>query len=283
VARPFREESVAAEQQTIVRYRRNGEAGYGLIRDGAVYAAVGDVFAGATAGALVGGVDEVELLAPVEPSKIVAVGLNYLDHITEDAAGFTKPETPILFLKPPSSLAGHNADLVLPRGAEQVDGEAELAIVIGRPARYVRREDAYDSILGFACSNDVSARDYQFKDNQWMRAKGFDTFCPVGPIVTGLRADDLAIESRLNGEVKQSSRTSSLLFDVPTLVAFVSRVMTLLPGDLIMTGTPAHPPRVVAGDVIEIEIEGIGTLRNRCVAEDLPKGIAARAIDDVEA
>ncbi len=272
-------------QQTIVRYRpgSGGEAAFGLVHDGAVHAVEGDVLApgGATPGAAVGGLEEVELLAPVTPSKIVAVGLNYLDHITQDAAGFQAPETPILFLKPPSSLVGHGADIVLPRGAEQVEAEAELAVVIGRTAPYVRREDAYDHVLGLACSNDVSARDYQFKDNQWMRAKGFDTFCPLGPIVTGLRADDLAIAGRVNGETIQDSRTRHLLFDVPTLIAFASRVMTLLPGDVIMTGTPAHPPRLAVGDKVEVLIEGLPTLRNRCVAEDLPPGIAARAIDDV--
>ena len=154
--------------QTIVRYRPagGGEAAYGLVRDGAVYAAEGDIFAGARPGAAVGGVEEVELLAPVVPTKIIAVGLNYLDHITEDAAGFQAPQTPILFLKPPSALVGHGAAIVLPKGAEQVDAEAELAVVIGRPARYVRPEHAYDHVLGVACSNDVSARDYQFKDNQ---------------------------------------------------------------------------------------------------------------------
>lgn len=273
---------MASAQQTIVRYRRDGQDAYGLIQDGVVYAAEGDIFGGASAGAEVGGLDDVELLAPVTPGKILAVGLNYLDHITEDAGDFTAPETPILFLKPPSSLVGSGVPIVLPRGAEQVEAEAELTVVIGRTARYVRAEDADQYILGFAAGNDVSARDYQFKDNQWMRAKGFDTFCPIGPIVTGVRADDLAIASRVNGEARQDSHTRHLLFDVPTLVAFCSRVMTLHPGDLIMTGTPAHPPHIVPGDTVEIEIEGLPVLRNPCIAEDLPRGIAARAINDVE-
>jgi 2-keto-4-pentenoate hydratase/2-oxohepta-3-ene-1,7-dioic acid hydratase in catechol pathway len=268
--------------QTIVRYRAGGSTGYGLVVGGIVHTALGDVYAGATPGAVVGPLDEVELLAPVEPTKIVAVGLNYLDHITEDAHGFQKPEVPILFLKPPSSLIGAGAPIVMPKGAAEVDGEAELAVVIGKTARYVRREDAYDHVFGLAASNDVSARDYQFKDGQWMRAKGFDTFCPIGPIVTGLRADDLPIESRVNGEVKQSSRTSHLIFDVPTLIAFVSRVMTLHPGDVIMTGTPAHPPRLAVGDVCEIVVHGLPTLSNPCIAEELPVGIAARGVDDVD-
>jgi 2-keto-4-pentenoate hydratase/2-oxohepta-3-ene-1,7-dioic acid hydratase in catechol pathway len=272
----------AGPVQTIVRYRADGATGYGLVVGGIVHAATGDVFAGASPGAAIGPLETVQLLAPVEPSKIVAVGLNYLDHITEDAPNFQKPEVPILFLKPPSSLVGSGAPIVMPKGAVEVDGEAELAVVIGKTARYVRREHAYDYVLGLACSNDVSARDYQFKDGQWMRAKGFETFCPIGPIVTGLRAEDLAIESRVNGEVKQSSNTRHLIFDVPTLIAFISRVMTLFPGDVIMTGTPAHPPRLVAGDVCEIAIAGLPTLTNPCVAEDLPAGIAARGVDDVE-
>ena len=274
--------------QAIVRYRRGGGgAAYGLVVDGALHAATGDPFAGElTPGAELGGYDDpaaagLELLPPVEPSKVVAVGLNYLDHLTKDAPGFQRPETPILFLKPPSCLVGHGAAIVLPHGAEQVEAEAELAVVIGRTARYVRREDAYAHVLGLACANDVSARDYQFRDNQWARAKGFDTFGPLGPVVTGLRADDLAIACNVNGTTAQDARTSLLLFDVPTLIAFASRVMTLHPGDVLMTGTPAHPPRLAVGDTVEVAIEGLPPLRNPCVAEDLPAGIAARAIDDV--
>ena len=273
--------------QTIVRYRQgDGAAAWGILSGEDIAATTGDPFEGGltatgTAGQV--GADGMTLLAPTVPSKIVAIGLNYLDHITGDAPGFAKPVTPIVFLKPPSSLVGSGADIVLPKGAENIEAEAELAIVIGKRARYVRAEDAHDVILGFACANDVSARDYQFSDNQWVRAKGFDTFSPVGPITTGIRADDLSITARLNGSTVQDSRTSMLLFDVPTLVAFVSRVMTLEPGDLIMTGTPAHPPKLAVGDEIEIAIEGCAPLRNRCVAESLPSGIAARATDDFEA
>ena len=273
--------------QTFVRYRLgDGPAMYGILQGDEVATTAGDPFAGGltatgTAGRV--GADGLTLLAPTMPGKIVAIGLNYLDHITGDAPGFAKPVTPIVFLKPPSSLVGSGAEIILPKGAENVEAEAELAIVIGQRARYVRAEDAYDVILGFACANDVSARDYQFSDNQWVRAKGFDTFSPVGPITTGIRADDVSITARLNGATVQDSRTSMLLFDVPILVAFVSRVMTLEPGDLIMTGTPAHPPKLAVGDEIEIAIEGLSPLTNRCVAETLPPGIAARAIDDFEA
>src|SRR5690349_21935373 len=147
--------AMGGARRTIVRYRRDGETGYGLLIDGGVYAAQGDVFAGATPGREIGGVDEVELLAPVTPSKVVAVGLNYLDHLTEDAVGFQRPETPILFLKPPSALVGSCANIVLPRGAAQVEAEAELAVVIGRTARYVRLVAAYDYVLGLARANVV--------------------------------------------------------------------------------------------------------------------------------
>ena len=260
------------ESMHIVRYRDGKRAAYGILEDGVVRQASGDPFSGLTPGAEVGPLEEVTLLPPVEPSKIVAIGLNYLDHITQDAHGFEQPENPIIFLKPPSSLLAHGGNIVLPRGTERVESEAELAVVIGRRARYVPAERAYDYILGFTCSNDVSARDYQFKDGQWVRAKGFDTFTPLGPaIATGLRADDLAIACRLNGEVRQQSTTAKLLFGVPYLVEFISRVMTLEPGDVIMTGTPAGPPRMAPGDVVEIEIEGIGVLRNGVVAEEMPE------------
>lgn len=252
----------------IVRYQSNGEIRVGLLEDGVIRQAQGDMFSHLSAGPAVGPVDEVKLLAPVQPSKLIAIGLNYKDHIEQDTGGMDLPENPIVFLKPPSSLIGHNEPIVLPRGTESVDAEAELAIVIGTRCRHVPAESAYDVILGFAPSNDVSARDYQFKDGQWSRAKGFDTFAPVGPaIVTDVRADDLAVVSRLNGEVHQSSSTRHLLFDVPYLIEFISRVMTLEPGDVIMTGTPAGPPRLSPGDVCEIEIEEIGTLRNPVVAE----------------
>jgi 2-keto-4-pentenoate hydratase/2-oxohepta-3-ene-1,7-dioic acid hydratase in catechol pathway len=252
----------------LVRFQLAGRPAIGVVRDGTLYKAQGDLFAGPREGTAIGPIEEATLYPPVQPSKIVAIGLNYLDHITEDAPQFTPPENPIIFLKPPSSLLGHNGSIVLPTGAEQVDSEAELAIVIGRRARHVRPEEIDDYILGYTCANDVSARDYQFKDGQWARAKGFDTFCPLGPaIATGIRADDLRITCRLNGEVRQQSSTDQLIFGVPLLMEFITRVMTLEPGDVIITGTPAHPPRMAMGDVVEVEIEGVGTLRNTVTAE----------------
>jgi 2-keto-4-pentenoate hydratase/2-oxohepta-3-ene-1,7-dioic acid hydratase in catechol pathway len=247
----------------IVRFQADGASQLGLLQDGDVYAASGDIFGDLTAGARVGALDELVLLPPVMPSKLIAIGLNYRDHIEQDTPGFAVPENPIIFLKPPSALVGHGAPIVLPRGAEQVEAEAELAIVIGRRCRNVAAADAESVILGYTPSNDVSARDYQYTDGQWVRAKGFDSFAPIGPaIVTGVSPADLAITSRINGQVRQSSRTSYLIFDVPYLIEFVSRVMTLEPGDVIMTGTPAGPPKLAPGDGCEIEIEGLGVLRN---------------------
>jgi 2-keto-4-pentenoate hydratase/2-oxohepta-3-ene-1,7-dioic acid hydratase in catechol pathway len=250
----------------ITRFLLNDEAAIGVIENGVVRQAQGDMFGKLSVGPEVGVVNEMSLLPPVVPSKLIAIGLNYQDHISQDAPGFETPENPIIFLKPPSALTGHNTNIVLPPGVERVDAEAELGVVIGRQARNVRAADAWDVILGLAPSNDVSARDYQFKDGQWSRAKGFDTFAPLGPaIITDIRADDLAITCRVNGEIKQQSSTRHLIFDVPYLIEFISRVMTLYPGDVIMTGTPAGPPKLEPGDVCEVEIAGVGVLRNGVV------------------
>jgi 2-keto-4-pentenoate hydratase/2-oxohepta-3-ene-1,7-dioic acid hydratase in catechol pathway len=253
----------------IIRYQADGQGHVGVIENDIVRQARGDMFGKLSIGPEVGPVDQVQMLPVVTPSKLIAIGLNYQDHIAQDAPGFETPESPIIFLKPPSALTGHNQNIVVPRGVERTDAEAELSIVIGKQARHVKAANAYDYILGFAPSNDVSARDYQFKDGQWSRAKGFDTFAPIGPaIVTGVRADELAITCRVNGEVRQQSNTKYLIFDVPFLIEFISRVMTLEPGDVIMTGTPAGPPTLAPGDVCEVEIEGLGTLRNPVVLED---------------
>jgi 2-keto-4-pentenoate hydratase/2-oxohepta-3-ene-1,7-dioic acid hydratase in catechol pathway len=255
----------------IIRFQREGHGAYGILEGQTVHEATGDPFDRITPGVPVARLDEVVLLPSVRPSKIIAIGLNYLDHIIADGFGSQQPANPIIFLKPPSSLVGHGASIILPDGPERVESEAELALVIGRRARYIRAEQADDYILGFTCANDVSARDYQFKDGQWVRAKGFDTFTPLGPgIVTGLFPGDLQIICRVNGQVRQQSRTGQLLFDVPYLVEFISRIMTLEPGDVILTGTPGHPPVMKPGDVVEVEIEGVGTLRNPVIAEELP-------------
>jgi len=205
---------------------------------------------------------EVRLLAPCKPSKIVCLGLNYRSHAEETKLPI--PTVPLLFLKPSTAVIGPEETILLPPGAKRVDYEGELGVVIGRRAKAVPEEQAAGYILGYTCFNDVSDRYAQKHDGQWTRAKGYDTFAPIGPwIETEVSPDDLKIETRLNGELRQSARTSDLIFSVPEILAFVSGVMTLLPGDVIATGTPSGIGPMADGDIVEICIEGIGTLRNR--------------------
>lgn len=208
---------------------------------------------------------EVTLLAPCQPSKVVAVGLNYRDHAAE--LSMPAPDEPVLFLKPPTCVIGPGDSIRWPAMSARVDYEAELGVVIRDRASNIAPEQAREHILGYTCANDVTARDLQKKDGQWTRAKSFDTFCPMGPwIETDLDPGDLSIESYLNGMRKQSSRTSQLIFPVERLVSFISRIMTLLPGDVIITGTPAGIGPMQPGDDIEVRIEGIGSLKNSVVA-----------------
>jgi 2-keto-4-pentenoate hydratase/2-oxohepta-3-ene-1,7-dioic acid hydratase in catechol pathway len=211
--------------------------------------------------------DQVRLLAPVLPSKVVAVGKNYVEHAAE--MGGAVPEEPVIFLKPSTAVTGPDDAIPYPPQSSRVDPEGELAVVIGRLARRVPAEDASRYILGYTCANDVTARDLQAKDGQWTRAKGFDGFGPLGPWVeTELDPSDVAVELRVNGETRQAARTSQMAFGVSELVEFVTAVMTLLPGDVILTGTPAGVAPVEVGDVIEVDVEGIGVLRNQVVAGD---------------
>jgi len=201
--------------------------------------------------------------APPLPSKIVAVGRNYREHAAE-LGNVAPDEEPILFLKALSTLVVDGGDIVLPPESARVDYEGELALIIGRKIKSWPAERFMDALAGVCCANDVTARDLQKKDGQWARAKSFDTFCPIGPrIVAGLDPTDLAIATRVNGAVKQASRTSQMTFPPAFLVAYVSRMMTLFPGDLILTGTPAGIGPLAPGDVVEVEIDGIGILRNR--------------------
>ena len=210
--------------------------------------------------------DEARLLAPVIPTKIVAVGKNYADHAEE--MGSDVPSSPIIFLKPPTSVIGPLQPIRLPPLSNEVHHEAELAVVMGKIARNVPIEDVGPHILGYTAANDVTARDLQRLDGQWTRAKGFDTFCPLGPAIdTELDPlEGLSLTCRVNGDLRQAGSTSDLVFGVGELVAFVSSVMTLLPGDVILTGTPAGVGPIEAGDRVEVEIEGIGVLINPVVA-----------------
>jgi 2-keto-4-pentenoate hydratase/2-oxohepta-3-ene-1,7-dioic acid hydratase in catechol pathway len=208
---------------------------------------------------------DVRLLAPVLPSKVVAIGKNYAAHARE--MGGEPPAEPVIFLKPSTSVSGPGDPIVRPvKLSDRVDYEGELAVVIGRPCRDVPTERAAEYIFGYACANDVTARDLQGRDGQWARAKGFDTFCPLGPwIETELSPADLEITTTVNDAVRQQSRTSLLLHDVPALISYVSAVMTLLPGDVLLTGTPDGVGALENGDHVSVTIEGIGTLSNRVV------------------
>jgi 2-keto-4-pentenoate hydratase/2-oxohepta-3-ene-1,7-dioic acid hydratase in catechol pathway len=204
----------------------------------------------------------VRLLAPVVPSKIVCVGRNYLEHALE--LGNKLPDEPLLFLKAPSAVIADGDAITLPPESQQVEHEGELGVVIGRKARNIGHDgDPLSYVLGYTCVNDVTARDLQRRDVQFTRAKSFDTFCPVGPfIVTDLDPLDVAVTTRLNGEIKQHARTAVMAFSVPFLISYISGIMTLEPGDLIATGTPAGVSKMKDGDTVEVEVEGIGVLRN---------------------
>jgi len=208
---------------------------------------------------------DVRLLAPVLPSKAVCVGKNYAAHAAE--FGTEVPDEPLLFLKPSTAIAGPGDPLQLLPISTRVDYEGELAVVIGRLARHVRAEDAYRYILGFTCANDVTLRDLQKMDDQWARAKGFDGSCPLGPWVeTELDPIDIRVETRLNGEIRQAAQTSDMVFGVAELIEYITEFMTLLPGDVLLTGTPEGVGRLSDGDVVEVEVEGVGTLSNPVVA-----------------
>ncbi|CAH0187116.1 MULTISPECIES: fumarylacetoacetate hydrolase family protein [Nocardiaceae] len=209
---------------------------------------------------------DVRLLAPILASKVIAIGKNYAAHAAE--MGGEAPETPVIFIKPNTSIVGPGAAIVLPPSSNEVHYEGELAIVIGRPCKDVPASKAYDVVLGYTVANDVSARDHQKHDGQWTRAKGHDTFCPLGPwIETSLDPSDLEIKTEVDGVVKQQSRTSLLLHDIPKIIEWVSAVMTLLPGDVILTGTPEGVGPIADGDSVSITVEGIGTLTNPVAAK----------------
>jgi 2-keto-4-pentenoate hydratase/2-oxohepta-3-ene-1,7-dioic acid hydratase in catechol pathway len=250
----------------IVRYSHQGEVGFGVHEDETVAAIRPHPFAAFeyTGDRLLAA--EVRLLAPVLPSKVVAVGRNYAEHARE--LGNEVPAEPVIFLKPSTSVVGPGDPIVRPQGVGRVDHEGELAVVVGKLIRRLEPADAIQAVLGFTCANDVTARDLQRADGQWTRAKGFDTFCPLGPwIETDLDSSDLALQTLVNGEVRQQARTSQLEHGVAELLAFVSRVMTLLPGDVLLTGTPAGVGPLQPGDRVEVEVEGIGVLANDVVAE----------------
>jgi 2-keto-4-pentenoate hydratase/2-oxohepta-3-ene-1,7-dioic acid hydratase in catechol pathway len=252
----------------IVRYQDGASTHWGIMEEKTVRQIEGDPFGHFHLVSKTKRVEEVRLLSPCLPSKIVAVGLNYRDHAEE--VKLTLPKEPLLFLKPPTSVIGPGEAIVYPTLAGRVDYEAELAVVMRKVAKAVSDEKAAEHILGYTCLNDVTARDLQKKDGQWTRAKGFDTFAPMGPwIETEIDPSHLEISSYLNGERRQHSNTTRLIFGPLQLVSFISHIMTLLPGDVIATGTPSGIGPMAIGDRIDVVIEGIGTLSNTIVASEV--------------
>ena len=260
--------SSACAQADVTSYVRYGSADgprYGVVADGLIHDLSAAPWNGGQATGATIPFEGADLLAPVQPGKVIAVGLNYRSHL----GGREPSEYPGLFAKFPSAIVGPGADIVLPPDSENVHYEGELVLVIGKTAKAVSREDARSHIFGVTAGNDVSERNWQAADLQWFRAKASDTFGPVGPVVVaGLDSDALLVQTRLNGEVRQSESSADLIFDTSQIVSYVSQYVTLEPGDIIFTGTPGTTAAMQAGDVVEIEVEGVGVLRNTVVASN---------------
>ena len=251
----------------IIRYQTASQpATFGWVKDdkiGIIEGSPFSQFSRAEANILL---EEVDLLPPVVPGKIICVGRNYAAHAAEHDAEV--PEIPLIFLKPPSTVIPHGGTILLPPQSQQVEHEGELAVVIGKTGRWIAAEEAHDYIFGFTIANDVSARDLQFRDGQWTRGKGFDTFCPLGPwIETDFDPADAVVTCHVNEEMRQMASTRDMVFNVRQLITFTSSVMTLFPGDLLLTGTPAGVNTLQDGDVVDVSIEGIGKLSSKVANE----------------
>ena len=241
------------------RFQAAGRTSYGVVEDGAVTEIKGDIYGDIKTTSTRHNLADVKLLMPCEPTKVLAVGLNYASHL----GGRKQPEVPGIFFKTLTSLLDPEGTIILPRDAGLIEHEGELVIVIGRRAKSVSRENALDYVLGYTAGNDVSCRPWQRGDLQWWRAKGSDTFGPLGPFInTDIDPFNTNLSVRINGETAQEGNTSDLIFDVPTIISFISASMTLEPGDVIYTGTPGIPGSTKDGDTVEVEVEGVGVLRN---------------------
>lgn len=251
----------------IIRYESPIGPQTGIVTaDDQVVKAAGSIAEGYTPGEVIAPLADVDLLAPLEPGKIVAIGKNYLEHVNELDKNASVPEFPIMFMKPPSGVIGPNVPIRLANPENETHYEAELCVVIGKTATDVDEASALDYVFGYTCGNDVSDRKVQFASGQWIQGKGYDSYCPLGPwIETELDPMDALVQSRLNGETRQSDSTSILIFNVPFLISYISKVMTLYPGDVIMTGTPHGVGPMKSGDTIEVDIAGIGVLSNPVV------------------
>ena len=251
---------IAESGMRVVRLMHEGDCRYGLADDSTVTLISDEPFAAWEPEGYLP-LHDAHLLAPVSPTKVVCVGLNYKNHIAE--MGHATPAEPVIFVKPSTTVIGPHQPIVLPSGVGRVDYEGELGLVIGRRTHRATPRQAGENILGLCCGNDVTARDLQRIDGQWTRAKGFDGFCPLGPwVATGVEPDDLMLETFVNGVVKQRARTSDMLFHPYELVSFISNVMTLVPGDVVLTGTPGGIGPLVEGDLVEVRIENVGSLSN---------------------
>jgi 2-keto-4-pentenoate hydratase/2-oxohepta-3-ene-1,7-dioic acid hydratase in catechol pathway len=249
----------------IIRFSLGKKIGYGILDNQTIKVIQGAPFQNIRYSGVNYQLSEVKLLAPCVPSKIVCLGVNYRSHAGEMNSQL--PPSPLIFLKPPTAIIGHEDNIIYPEMSWRVDYEGELGVVIKKKASHIASQDALDYVLGYTCFNDVTARDLQKLDGQWTRGKGFDTFAPFGPCIeTEIDPANIPIETYLNGELKQKSNTTELIFPVNEIISFISRVMTLLPGDIIATGTPGGIGPMNPGDIIEIKIAPIGVLRN-CVVK----------------
>jgi len=249
-----------------VRFQaKNKQVSYGWIRDDEIGVISGDLFGDYRRLEAYTPLNQVSLHPPVIPGKIIGVGRNYREHAIEQ--GVEVPEIPLIFLKPPSSVIGPENNIEIPPQSKEVVHEAELALVIGKKGRWIHSEEAFTHIFGYTLANDVTARDLQRRDGQWTRGKGFDTFCCLGPwIETDLDVADALVTCRVNGEMRQMASTKEMVFTIPQLIAYISSIMTLLPGDVILTGTPAGSGPLKAGDMVEVSVEGIGSMVNKVIA-----------------
>ena len=250
-----------------LRFLQNGNIKHGLLEeDNIIREVVGDIFSNPKNTKNIYSLSEITFLPPCVPTKIIAVGLNYFDHANE--VQMKIPDEPLIFMKPPSALIAHNDNIIYPKMSKQLDYEAELAVIIKNKIKNIEPKDVFENILGYTCFNDVTARDLQKKDGQWTRAKSFDTFAPVGPFIsTELNPGNLQIKLYKNGQLMQNSSTSNMIFKVDKIVSFISKIMTLFPGDIIATGTPSGVGQLEEGDKVEVEIEGIGILKNTVFLE----------------
>ncbi|MGH9778374.1 MAG: fumarylacetoacetate hydrolase family protein [Candidatus Acidiferrales bacterium] len=253
--------------ETYCRFDPGGEARYGVVRGESVEERSAAPWSAGTPTGKRHQLSRVKLLPPCEPTKIVCIGRNYREHAAE--LGNPLPKEPLIFLKPPSAVIGPEDAIIYPRASKHVDYEGEVALVVGKRCHRMKaNENPFDYVFGYTCVNDVTARDLQKADGQFTRGKGFDTFCPMGPVIaTGLHARSISVETYVNGERRQAGRTSEMIFGLDVIIRFIAEVMTLEPGDVIATGTPPGVGSLQPGDVVEVAVEGIGRLRNPVVAE----------------